>query len=129
MVATSYEWYTLAKQLNNGTMLLNIYNYSSTTVRHYYKMRKQLTSLGLDIVEIEAPKGLQDLTSAVNLYKRYIADLESAITKKGSRSSTNAVRSELIKTYKGKIHFITNIQFSESKPSSIERIMYNMDGK
>jgi hypothetical protein len=77
--AWSYDWYCLAKRFN-GVMIVNNYSYSPTTVKHYYKIRKLSNEMGIEYKTIEAPRGLQNLASAMAHYislsenlTRYIA--------------------------------------------------------
>ncbi len=60
----SYNWYILSKVFNN-TLVLNTYNYSPTTLRHVSKVRSVLFSRDIKYFEIDAPRGLQDLSSAL----------------------------------------------------------------
>lgn len=70
--ARSYEWYILGKVIN-GRYVLNDYNYSQTTAGHASELRTTLNILGVDYISIEAPQGLQDLNSALDLYLKRIA--------------------------------------------------------
>jgi hypothetical protein len=58
-IATSYKWYVLAKRIK-GHMVVNTYNYSSTTIKHMYKIFKLFRELGIEYTTIEAPRGLQN---------------------------------------------------------------------
>lgn len=68
----SYEWYVIAKKINN-TFIINNYPYSPTTLRHSYKVRNLFENLCIDYILIEAPKGLQDLDASEQFYKDKIS--------------------------------------------------------
>lgn len=99
--ATSYSWWLFVKQIN-GLVVFNNYNFSSTTIKHQYKVRRLLDDLGINIdLEIKAPDGLQDLESAIKCHEDIIEKLNSEISKKGSKRSTNEVRqSEILDNMK-----------------------------
>lgn len=87
----SYKWYRLVDKIGN-TVVLNTFPYSNTTIRHIYKMRRLLESLGLQWVEIEAPKGLQDLNEPAEYYKVCNKMLLEQINKPRSKASKNSER-------------------------------------
>lgn len=89
--AYSYVWYQLAKRIN-GIMVINYFNYSPTTIRHYYKIRKLFETLGIQYILIEAPRGLQSLSSSIDYYETQIKSLENKINKPRSREHTNCNR-------------------------------------
>lgn len=101
--AYSYGWWKFVASIN-GTIIFNNYSYSSSTCKHQYKVRRLLEQLGIvPDLYIEAPKGLQDLSSAIRYYEQKIDYLNSLINKKGTRKLTNLKRLEQIKEFKGKI--------------------------
>ena len=111
MTAYSYGWWQYLKSFD-GVIVFNDYHYSPTTCGHKGKLRSLLIELGYDInkfVYIEAPKGLQDLPSAVRHYDSKIKNLEALIAKKGTRKSTNERRAAEIADYKAKIAFIQKL--------------------
>lgn len=128
----SYDWYVISKQFGS-MVVVNTYNYSSTTVKHYWKIRKQLQGLGHNVITLEAPQGLQKLDDAKDHYDTLIKDLEALIAKKGTRKSTNAMRLELIDSYKDKLALIAKLEFicrnMFNKSNVIEKMMYRIDGK
>lgn len=63
--ARSYRWYVLAKRIN-GVLYLNTYGYSVTTSKHVSIMRRHFERAGIEYRDIEAPRGLQDLETAMN---------------------------------------------------------------
>lgn len=86
-IAYSYDWYQLFKVID-GVPILNVYKYSITTLKHVWKMRCLLHDLGYqNVLSIEAPKGLQDLSGAAEyLNKRIALFVEQALTmRKGTK--------------------------------------------
>lgn len=76
--AHSYRWYSLARVIK-GYQVLNTYGYSNCTSKHVSYVRSTMYKLGVDYIEIQAPRGLQDMqfahTYCVNLYaKRIVAN-------------------------------------------------------
>lgn len=92
---TSYNWYLITKFFGN-TLVLNSYRYSVTTAKHVCKLRSLFIELGLKFIEIEAPRGLQDLESSVRLYTSEIETLEEEIANKRSRPEKNEERKRSI---------------------------------
>lgn len=64
MYAHSYEWYDLVKVID-GVVVVNSYRYSIQTAKHIWKVQDVLKTLGIKYVELEAPRGLQDLERAL----------------------------------------------------------------
>lgn len=64
MKGYSYQWYCLTKRIN-GIQVLNSYGYSSTTIKHVWAMRSLFKILGVEYIELEAPRGLQELDYAL----------------------------------------------------------------
>lgn len=81
--AHSYDWYTLG-QVMGKQYVVNSYRYSQQTNNHFYALCSTLKMLGVKYIEIEAPKGLQDLESSQTLYCQRIAEATIAI-KYGSK--------------------------------------------
>ena len=102
--ATSYDWWEFVKEIK-GKIVFNNYNYSNSTCKHQSKVRWDvLMDLNIDIdVEIEAPQGLQNLSSAIDHYNMLISDLKEAISKPRTHKSKNQERKEQIKSYQAKI--------------------------
>ena len=106
LIGTSYEWYQLARSFD-GVMVLNTYNYSSSTCKHISKMRALLTTLGYrEIVEIEAPQGLQNLGAAVLQYNARILSLYEDINKPRSHKAKNTERLALIAEHEATLKII-----------------------
>jgi hypothetical protein len=106
MVAYSYDWYQIAKQFGD-TFVLNTYGYSNTTIKHVYKIRRQMEELGFTFdLEIHAPRGLQNLAAAIDYYTIEIQTLEQLIKKPGTRKAKNEERQKQIDDYNTKINQI-----------------------
>lgn len=59
----SYGWWVMFKRIN-GVLVLNNFNYSSSTCKHISKAAQCLWQLKIKFIRIEAPQGLQDLDRA-----------------------------------------------------------------
>jgi hypothetical protein len=95
--ATSYNWWYFVKRIG-GKLVFNNYIYSNTTSRHQSRVKSLLAQLGIKIdFEIAAPKGLQDVKSAIYHYEYQISALESAIANPKSRKAKNMERQEQIR--------------------------------
>lgn len=87
--AYSYEWWCFVKPIN-GKIIFNAYRYSVTTAKHQAKVERLMSELGLRIDQtVECPKGLQDLNSAIDLYRRRIDQLNTEIAKPRSHKRKN----------------------------------------
>ncbi len=101
--ALSYGWWLFVKKIK-GKTVFNNYNYSPTTIKHQYKTRRLLESLGIPIdATIEAPQGLQAIESAIPYYESKIAELQAQIAKPRSQLAKNIERMNTIKTYETQI--------------------------
>lgn len=96
--AYSYDWYELARVESREYAILNTYKYSNTTAKHVSKMRSFIiNTLQINnILEFEAPGGLQDLISLETHYLDKIKALEAQIAKKGTRKAKNEERCSMI---------------------------------
>lgn len=70
--AHSYRWYSLARRIK-GVQVLNSYRYSNQTSKHISKMRDVFSKLKIKYVELDAPRGLQDLDSALTFVANSLA--------------------------------------------------------
>jgi len=95
MVGYSYNWYRILDKID-GVVVLNIYSYSRTTVRHFGEIAHVLRCLDQNYVAIEAPHGLKNLDSSVALYRSRIDKLKADIAAPRSRSKTNIERLKVI---------------------------------
>lgn len=113
--ARSYNWYVIARKIG-PYMVLNNYCYSRTTIKHFYKIRKQISDTFTQIhFEIEAPRGLQDLDAAESLLKKRIQDLKDKINRKGSHKKTNANRIQMISYWEAKLAEVNYIIDAERR--------------
>jgi hypothetical protein len=105
----SYAWYSISRKFE-GVQVLNSYAYSPTTACHVSKLRRLFLSLNIEWVEIEAPRGLQDLDAAKALAKDSIQKLTVEINNKRSRPERNAKRFAEIGKLKEKLALIQNLE-------------------
>lgn len=87
----SYKWYRLVDKIG-GTVVLNSYAYSNTTIRHIYKVRRVLEDLRIQYVEIEAPTGLQNLERASEHYQNKNGELLSKVNNPRTKKEKNVQR-------------------------------------
>ena len=87
----SYKWYRLVDKIGN-TVVLNTYGYSYTTIRHIYKVRRVLEDLRIQYVEIEAPRGLQDLEQAMRHYTFKNQELLERVNNPRTKKEKNVQR-------------------------------------
>jgi len=107
--AYSYGWWRFIQRIN-GQIVFNWYSYSNSTRKHQGKVMGLLRELGVAIdLEIEAPKGLQDLQSAIDLYDRHIAELQAAIAKPKTWATKNVQRQEQIINYQQKMRLVRSL--------------------
>lgn len=100
MRALSYDWWCYFKVID-GSTVFNAYRYSNTTARHQSHLRSLLEDLGIEIDHIiEAPKGLDNLESALELYKSRQSELQAEIDRPRSHKAKNEERRELKASYK-----------------------------
>lgn len=72
LLGHSYRWYEISKKIG-PYVVVNCYNYSQSTIKQYYKIKRQIESMGYKIdFFIDAPKGLQDLKLAKEYYQSKI---------------------------------------------------------
>ena len=105
----SYELYSIARRIN-GRLILNRYGFSNTTIRHIHKLRNLFKSLNLTWIEIEAPRGLQNLDLARAHYELRRASLLEEINRKGTKAHTNKAREIMRGEYLAKIHLVDSLQ-------------------
>jgi hypothetical protein len=103
----SYGWYEIARKFGKY-QVVNSYSYSSTTVRHIGNIRNLLNYNSF--IEIEAPKGLQDLDEAIKLYEKRIQELMLSVNNPRTNPTVNVARVKRIKECLKKIEFINKIK-------------------
>lgn len=109
MVATSFDWWYFVKRIG-GKVVFNDYSYSSFTTRHQRKVRNTMEALGIRVdVEIEAPKGLQDLSGALRGYEERVKSLVALIQKPGTRAAKNEERKAQVRDLLSKIEIVKSL--------------------
>lgn len=108
--AYSYGWWQFLTE-QNGLIVLNMYNYSQTTLKHQYKVRKLLDSLGItpDIVvytahSLDSKYWVQD---AIRLAIHEMNVLRDDMNKPRTRASTNEQRQ---RDWEAKAAYISELQ-------------------
>lgn len=82
--AFSYKWWQFVKVIE-GKLVFNHYNYSPTTVRHLYKVKRLMNELGIVIDrEVSLRGGLNDINS--------IGELNRAVAAQEAENIAEAVR-------------------------------------
>lgn len=98
----SYGWWQITRRFPNNALVFNSYKYSVTTQGHQKKLKKLLGELGMTIhYEIEAPDGLQDLSSAI---KHYESKIQQILSKKKPKE----LELHLAESYR---HWIVQIEY------------------
>jgi hypothetical protein len=107
--AYSYDWWVFVDVIG-GKVVFNSYNYSNSTCKHQYKVRRLMRELDIKIdLEIEVPRGLQDLSSAVEYYTNEIQNLKAQIEKPRSQKAKNLERQVQIGENAQKILDVKNL--------------------
>jgi len=95
--ARSYEWYQLGGVIR-GKYVLNTFRYSSATSYHVRELRETLKILGIKYIELEAPRGLNNLDGVVQYHISELAKetvRAKYATKYKSKFSVNNSRKQL----------------------------------
>lgn len=80
--AYSYEWWCFVMKHPTLGIIFNDFSYSVTTRKHQSQMRTLLRNLGHEIAfTIEAPKGLQDLKSALEYAESRLTNARAELVK------------------------------------------------
>lgn len=108
--AHSYRWWLFVKVIGDK-VVFNDYSYSPSTSKHQNKVRSLLNQLGINVdVCIHAPKGLQDLDSALNYYGYEIKQLREAMANPKSRKAKNLERIAEIEALEARIEQVEKLQ-------------------
>ena len=87
--AFSYDWYMLGKFIGNGRYLINDYNYSNTTLKHRHNLLKLLDyGKNIELIYVEAPKGLNNVTIAIEYNLTKLKETKEKLIKPRSRQTT-----------------------------------------
>lgn len=113
--AYSYDWYKLGMQVGD-VYLVNNFNYSSTTIKHYYKLMRFIREQkGLKIVTIEAPKGLQNLKAAQDHYAQLMQNVSAELVAPRKRETTKKrLAAELVELEK-QYNFVMELMQNENQ--------------
>lgn len=120
MTATSFEWWYFVMRIG-GKVVFNNYCYSSYTSRHQSKVRSLMASLGIKIdLEIEAPKGLQNLEAALSYHESKIQGLVAEIQKPRTRPEKNRQRAEQVRELQARVESLRKLIRSELNLKELE---------
>lgn len=119
--AYSYGWWRFVECIGNKTVF-NWYKYSSSTSAQQRKIAGVLRQLNIKIdIEIDAPKGLQDLNSAIVYYNKEIEQLKETIAKPKTHIRLNIERQGRIEYYQKQIQVVKMLIACKE---SVGRILY-----
>jgi hypothetical protein len=109
LTAYSYNWWLFLKKIN-GYVVFNDYQYSTTTARHQFKIRRKLSEIGIAIdYTIKSPMGLNNLSSAVNYYEIEKELLLEKINSSRTRKAKNQERRQQISSINEKLKIIERL--------------------
>jgi hypothetical protein len=95
--ARSYDWWVFTKMIN-GKLVFNNHSYSSSTIKHLYKVRSLLSDLGLKIdLVVNARCGLQNdewKTQAVASVASEIESINKALASTRRKKALDVPRLE-----------------------------------
>lgn len=91
-VGHSYRWYEIAKRIK-GKLVLNVYKYSVTTSGHVGELHWLFKEQGLEFVEVQAPRGLQNINEALPYTLECIESLKLKMT--NARKTSNWDKQQL----------------------------------
>jgi len=111
-IATSYNWYEIFKVIN-GVRCLNTHAYSVTTSKHVNILRQFFNNCRDEIFYFEAPRGLQNLDSAIKYYESKRQALINETLKPNTRKAKNIERLDTASYYQTIIDRIKQLQESE----------------
>lgn len=106
----SYSWYVLGMYIN-GEYVLNDYSYSSTTIKHVYKLRRFLKERGIQYRTIEAPKGLQNVDAAKQHYTDLIKSAQDVLNNPRRKKALDASRLSHLESLVQSLQFLNSVSF------------------
>lgn len=99
-------------------MVFNDYRYSVTTAKHQAKVRELMFQLKITAdLRVEAPRGLQDLESAVKWHLEQCEELQQKIKSPRTRKEKNHERAQEIMTHLAKVDAIRGLLAKQKKAS------------
>lgn len=110
--AKSYGWWVFVAKID-GVVYFNNFTYSNTTTKHQSKMRGLLKELNIKYVDIECPKGFQNINAfedAREMYQNRIKLLEEAIDNPKSNNKTNVRRLKQIEVCLEKLDILQQLE-------------------
>lgn len=111
----SFNWYILSRKIG-PYLVVNRYNYSITTIKHYYKICRVLRQANNEInYHIEAPNGLGDLDSAVKLCEKRIKKTQEDMLKPRTHKRKNLERQQYINYVESEMRLILMLKEAEDR--------------
>lgn len=93
--AWSYDWWKFVTVIN-GKVIFNNFRFSSSTIKHQYKVKHLMSELGVKIdLEIACPSGFQNKDYFISIndyYSEKIKELKDAINRPRSQARKNDER-------------------------------------
>lgn len=123
----SYDWYDLTRVFK-GKLVLNTYRYSMQTCRHISDMRGLFEEMGLKYIEVEAPRGLQNLDAA---YTHLVNELGRATIAKSHAVKDSSWRNRVIRDYRKQLSTLKSIGYpvSQKKVEATIQTMIEADNQ
>lgn len=117
----SYGWYRLSDRIN-GKIIVNNYSYSRTTARHvdvvmHWFRRRDFGP----IFCIEAPKGLQDLSSSAEYYKDKISLYKDKLA--NPRTRKRAEYQQTLDFLSSRLELVQGLMFETSFNNDLEAML------
>lgn len=122
MLGHSYEWYRILDRID-GKVIVNSYNYSRTTMKHYYDVCRLLRNKGIDFASIEAPNGLGNLEASMRHYRSQIQSIKNDMANPRKRPKTKASLAEVLEANYKYLAFVESLIFNKAFESQIEEVL------
>ena len=122
MVGFSYHWYKILDQIDSH-VIVNSYNYSHSTIKHFRDVTFFLRSRGIDFVCIEAPNGLQNLEASIRHYRTSIRSIKDDLANPRKRPNTKEALAEALKAQEKYLEFVEELVFSKAFESQISEAL------
>lgn len=113
----SYNWYKICSKFKSPSgeiVIVNNYNYSISTAKHWHKIMGALNELSVGYFTIEAPLGLQDLEAAQWHYENKIEQKNEYMNRPRVQQKTKERLSEEIAQLKLELELIMELQKHET---------------
>lgn len=117
----SYNWYRLSDRMC-GKIVINSYAYSRTTSRHYAEVLHWFRINGFyQLFLIEAPRGLQDLSSSIEYYKDKISLYKDKLA--NPRTRKRAEYQQTLDFLSARLELVQSLMFETSFNNDLEAML------